>query len=396
MIKHSHPKLSLKTIRSEIEVLTNLRHPNILNLVEFYETIDYVKKNGESYKVVAIVLELIPGGELFEYIASSGRFSEEIARTYFHILIESKSFFFQKYFAFLRLVSKIFMAPLTQECLLYCHNSLLFHMLLFDDIFNFILAIEYCHSQGIVHRDLKAENLLMDADFNLRVADFGFSALLSGKDGSGQLYTVLGTESYMAPEIHLRQPYSGPSVDLFACAVILFIMVSGNPPFIKADPKSDAHYKLFCINMPETFWDAHEKNKPKENGKNFYSNEFKSLLTAMFALDPAVRLTLPEIKAHRWYNGPTKSLKDLQLEFSERKKKVDEHVQKQRKAKREQKLIAKTQVSNLAAGTFNGIRPFRKLESVSKLFKLDPYLNSKPWRLMIQLENKSVPKSTLI
>lgn len=312
MIKHSHPKLSLKTIRSEIEVLTNLRHPNILNLVEFYETIDYVKKNGESYKVVAIVLELIPGGELFEYIASSGRFSEEIARTYFHILIET---------------------------------------------------IEYCHSQGIVHRDLKAENLLMDADFNLRVADFGFSALLSGKDGSGQLYTVLGTESYMAPEIHLRQPYSGPSVDLFACAVILFIMVSGNPPFIKADPKSDAHYKLFCINMPETFWDAHEKNKPKENGKNFYSNEFKSLLTAMFALDPAVRLTLPEIKAHRWYNGPTKSLKDLQLEFSERKKKVDEHVQKQRKAKREQKLIAKTQVSNLAAGTFNGIRPFRKLES---------------------------------
>lgn len=311
MIKHSHPKLSLKTIRSEIEVLTSLRHPNILNLVEFYETIDYVKKNGESYKVVAIVLELIPGGELFEYIASSGRFSEEVARTYFHILIET---------------------------------------------------IEYCHSQGIVHRDLKAENLLMDADFNLRVADFGFSSLLSGKDGSGQLYTVLGTESYMAPEIHLRQPYSGPSVDLFACAVILFIMVSGNPPFIKADPKSDAHYKLFCINMPETFWEAHEKNKPKEVGKNFYSNEFKSLLTAMFALDPAVRLTLPEIKAHRWYNGPTKSLKDLQLEFSERKLRVDEHVQKQRKAKREQKLLAKTQVSNLAGGTFTGIRPFRELK----------------------------------
>jgi len=94
MIKHSHPKLSLKTIRSEIEVLTNLRHPNILNLIEFYESIDYVKKNGESYKVVAIVLELIPGGELFEYIASSGRFSEEIARTYFHILIESNIFIF--------------------------------------------------------------------------------------------------------------------------------------------------------------------------------------------------------------------------------------------------------------------------------------------------------------
>jgi len=91
-IKHSHPKLSLKTIRSEIEVLSNLKHPHILNLVEFYEEIDYVKKNGTSYKVVAIVLELIPGGELFEYIVSSGRFSEEIARTYFQVLVKSIPF----------------------------------------------------------------------------------------------------------------------------------------------------------------------------------------------------------------------------------------------------------------------------------------------------------------
>lgn len=90
LIKHSHPKLSLKTIRSEIGILSSLKHRNIVNLVEFHEDAEYIKKNGSSYKVVAIVLELIPGGELFEYIASSGRFSDAVARTYFQLLIQSK------------------------------------------------------------------------------------------------------------------------------------------------------------------------------------------------------------------------------------------------------------------------------------------------------------------
>lgn len=90
IIKHSHPSLNLKTLKKEIEILAALKHPNIVNLIEFQENADYVKKNGQSYKAVAIVMELVPGGELFEYVADSGRFSEETARTYFRILIESK------------------------------------------------------------------------------------------------------------------------------------------------------------------------------------------------------------------------------------------------------------------------------------------------------------------
>jgi len=207
IIKHSHPSLNMKTLKKEIEILAELKHPNIVNLLEFHESIDYVKKNGQSYKVVAIFMELVPGGELFEYVADSGRFSEETARTYFRIIIET---------------------------------------------------LEYCHEKGIAHRDLKPENLLFDAGFNLKIADFGFATLLSGKDGSGQLHTVLGTESYMAPEIHLRKPYSGTSVDLFACGIILFILISGTPPFAKADPKADPHYKLIVANRQDVFWKAHE------------------------------------------------------------------------------------------------------------------------------------------
>ena len=95
------------------------------------------------------------------------------------------------------------------------------------------------HQKNIAHRDLKPENLLFDDKYNLRIADFGFAKKLDG----GLTKTVLGTESYMAPEIHLKQPYSGTSIDLFASAIILFIMYVGTPPFSKAH-SSDPYYKL--------------------------------------------------------------------------------------------------------------------------------------------------------
>jgi serine/threonine protein kinase len=300
-------------LKKEIEILAELKHPNIVNLVEFHESADYVKKNGQSYKAVAIIMELVPGGELFEYVADSGRFSEEVARTYFRILIET---------------------------------------------------LEYCHNQGIAHRDLKPENLLFDGSFNLKVADFGFATLWSGKDNSNQLHTILGTESYMAPEIHMRKPYSGTSVDLFACGIILFILYSGTPPFAKADPKSDPHYKLFCAGRQDVFWKAHERNKPKVQGRDtFYSEHFRDLLNAMLAADPKNRPTLEQIKSHAWYNGSIADINNLKLEFMQRKKMVDAELAKQREAKKKQKLMAKMQTQP-GQNAYTGIKPFRSLATV--------------------------------
>ena len=119
------------------------------------------------------MLELAQGGCLFDIIAQTGRMSEDLARYYFKQFME---------------------------------------------------GLDHCHTAGVSHRDLKPENLLLGEDYNLKLADFGYAAPVTGRDGSGYLETHCGTMGYMAPEIHLRQKYNGQSVDLFSAAIILFII----------------------------------------------------------------------------------------------------------------------------------------------------------------------------
>jgi len=165
----------IKKIINEARTMAELNHPNIVRLLEnrIYEHID--KENGTKKPAISIALELATGGDLFDYVALSGRFNEATARFYFRQLID---------------------------------------------------ALDYLHQRGFTHRDLKLENLLFDANFNLKIADFGFAAPVAGKDGSGTCKTQLGTKGYIAPEILENKPYIGTSVDLFACAVILFIMIT--------------------------------------------------------------------------------------------------------------------------------------------------------------------------
>lgn len=75
---------NLKTLKNEIDIMKKLHHANIVNLIDVKESTDYIKKNGQTKKVMAIIMEYINGGELFEYVANTGRFSEEVSRTYFH------------------------------------------------------------------------------------------------------------------------------------------------------------------------------------------------------------------------------------------------------------------------------------------------------------------------
>jgi len=179
---------------NEVESMQKLNyHQNIIQLLK--SGCDIVEnEKGKKKKKSFVVLELASGGELFDFIANYGRFEEPIARFFFGQLLE---------------------------------------------------GLRYCHDNEITHRDLKPENLLISDDYTLKIADFGFAASTWGRDGSGHLTTHLGTPNYMAPEIHLNQPYEGKEVDLFAAGIILFIMVAGNPPFTTATP-NDPFYRALA------------------------------------------------------------------------------------------------------------------------------------------------------
>lgn len=161
-----------------------------------------------------------------------------------------------------------------------------------------LLGLHYIHKNGFSHRDLKPENILLDKNYDLKIVDFGFAAPLEGRDGSGFNRSVIGTPGYMAPEILDKQPYQGQVVDLFAAAVILFIMYTQHPPFQMAKAE-DMYYKLLATNRADLFWKAHSTRKADD----FFSPEFKDLITSMLQLHPHQRLCLVDIIGHPWMQG---------------------------------------------------------------------------------------------
>ena len=250
-----------ETIRKEVEVYSTLNHPYMVRLLNFKEDAIWQKSDGRQVRVAYMALELITGGELFDFVALE-RFNPEISRYYFKQMLQ---------------------------------------------------VMHYIHSKGTAHRDLKPENIMLDDKFNVRIADFGFAAPIEGRDGSGVLKTQLGTQAYMAPEILAKEPYQGHVVDLFALGIILFILYSGHPPFSCADPK-DSHYKLLASNRADLFWKTHEQRKPS----GFYSEEFKDLLTNMLQLLPNQRLSMADIIGHPWMQGPIATYQQVLADFSRR------------------------------------------------------------------------------
>lgn len=259
-------KTYLELVFNEAKIMSQLNHPNMVRLYEYSDKGLLEKASGKKVPVLYLILDLVTGGELFDYVAVSGRFSDKMARHYFHQLID---------------------------------------------------ALEFMHSKGFAHRDIKAENMLLDSSFNLKLADFGFSAPTAGRDGSGKLFTFKGTLGYMAPEIHAGHAYSGEKVDLFATGVLLFIMVAQHPPFRKA-VATDGFYKMFC-QQNELFWSKVSASKPPGT----FSPHFKALLNSLLAYNPSLRPSIAEIKSHPWYNGPMPTPAELATEFATRKAKVE-------------------------------------------------------------------------
>ncbi|KAF4367319.1 hypothetical protein F8388_025737 [Cannabis sativa] len=168
IIKHK----MVDQIKREISVMKLVRHPHVVRLFEAWNSIgwsSFIQVLASRTKIY-IILEYVTGGELFDKIAQQGRLSEADSRRYFQQLID---------------------------------------------------GVDYCHSKGVYHRDLKPENLLLDSQGNLKISDFGLSAL--PEQGVSLLRTTCGTPNYVAPEVLGHKGYDGAVADVWSCGVILYI-----------------------------------------------------------------------------------------------------------------------------------------------------------------------------
>ncbi|KAG4911031.1 CBL-interacting serine/threonine-protein kinase 4 [Glycine soja] len=214
----------------EIDAMRRLHHhPNILKIHEVLAT----------KTKIHLVVELAAGGELFAKISRRGKLPESTARRYFQQLVS---------------------------------------------------ALRFCHRNGVAHRDLKPQNLLLDGDGNLKVSDFGLSALPEQLK-NGLLHTACGTPAYTAPEI-LRQSggYDGSKADAWSCGLILYVFLAGHLPF------EDTNIPAMCKKISRRDYQFPE----------WISKPARFVIHKLLDPNPETRISLEALFGNAWFK---KSLK---------------------------------------------------------------------------------------
>ncbi|XP_063034600.1 serine/threonine-protein kinase SIK3 isoform X1 [Melospiza melodia melodia] len=197
-----------------------LCHPHIIRLYQVMET----------ERMIYLVTEYASGGEIFDHLVAHGRMAEKEARRKFKQIVA---------------------------------------------------AVNFCHCRNIVHRDLKAENLLLDANLNIKIADFGFSNIFT----PGQLLkTWCGSPPYAAPELFEGKEYDGPKVDIWSLGVVLYVLVCGALPF-DGSTLQNLRARVLSGKFRIPF---------------FMSTECEHLIRHMLVLDPSKRLSMEQICKHKW------------------------------------------------------------------------------------------------
>ncbi|KAJ3677216.1 hypothetical protein LUZ60_002940 [Juncus effusus] len=225
-------------IQREISIMRLVQHPNIVELKEVMAT----------KTRIFFVMEYVRGGELFAKV-EHGRLSENHARHYFRQLIS---------------------------------------------------AVDFCHSRGVSHRDLKPENLLLDECGNLKVSDFGLSALPDQLRQDGLLHTQCGTPSYVAPEVLRNKGYDGTKTDVWSCGVILFVLLTGHLPF-QHENMMKMYQKIFKSEYQIPPW---------------VSGDARKLISKLLVVDPKKRISMHNIYNDPWFKkglSPARPIEPLQV-----------------------------------------------------------------------------------
>lgn len=220
-------------ILGEVAAMRRLNHPNILKIHEVLAT----------KTKIYLVMELAKGGDLFSKISRrpQHRFPEPLARKYFHQLVS---------------------------------------------------ALQYCHQNGVAHRDVKPQNLLLDEEGNIKVSDFGLSAVSvveSSKNGTLLLQTTCGTPAFAAPEIvgRTRIGYDGSKADAWSCGVILFVMLAGYLPFDDSN----------LVTMYKKMY------KREFRFPSWVTKPARGLITKLLDPDPNTRLSIQNIGRDPWFKN---------------------------------------------------------------------------------------------
>jgi len=227
-IQKDEEGVDIELLKREIYIMKKVDHPNILKLFEVYEDEDYF----------FLVLELVEGLELFDKIVDRGNYSEKDAANIVKQILE---------------------------------------------------AVKYLHDEDIVHRDLKPENLLSAGEGEaevVKVADFGFAKNF----GEEKLVTSCGSPGYVAPEVLTEESYTN-AVDMWSVGVIIYILLSGYPPFYdESPPKIFKKITEAKYDFDDPVWDD-------------ISDLAKDLIRKLLVKDPSERLSAKKCLKHPWITG---------------------------------------------------------------------------------------------
>lgn len=239
---------NLNALMNEVCALKKIQ--NYKHVVCLY---DVIKSSEEDAKHMAMVMEYAMYGDLFEIVLNTGSLDEYLGCYYFKQVLN---------------------------------------------------GLKHVHEVGVIHRDLKLENFLIDEDCNVKICDFG----LASTNGTDLLEESCGTLTYMAPEVLAGIKYVGTCADVWSLGVALFVMISGFPPFHQAN-REDWWYRCVQEKNYSRFWKEHERHA-------VFSNELKHLLSNMLCANPLERYTLLQIENHPWVQKEFKKMDYLHFKKS--------------------------------------------------------------------------------
>eukprot|EP01102_Stenamoeba_stenopodia_P021818 TRINITY_DN8897_c0_g1_i1.p1 TRINITY_DN8897_c0_g1~~TRINITY_DN8897_c0_g1_i1.p1 ORF type:complete len:864 (+),score=230.40 TRINITY_DN8897_c0_g1_i1:212-2803(+) len=217
--KRQYDNIKMEYPPRELKLLMKLNHPNIYKLLDVVELEDRI----------LMITEYCSGGELFDYMAKLDHFDDKESRRLFRQLTS---------------------------------------------------AVDYMHLNGVVHRDLKLENLLLDENIDLKLIDLGLGNFFDRKK---LLESFCGTADYASPELWQGKRYIGPEVDIWSMGVLLFVFLTGKMPFLS--PRHAVMGDFFFPASPHVCDSA------------------KELIRRMLVADSSKRATMEEVRNHPWVRG---------------------------------------------------------------------------------------------